>query len=264
MRFHLEGYACDLIIRDPSQLIVTFDFMQGPQAAPARDRVGWGHLFLEKLNLSALHVKPDINCWYRKPGVARFLETAQHAGLFSAFSLVMTYGGSMGGFAAMSFAEVTQARRCLVLNPQSSLGPSTQSWDKRFPEAWAQNWGGPYCDLAARTKNLERLVAVYDPYMTADRAQADGITHPRLSRLHLPFVGHSIGSHLQSMGALYAVFQQCLTGDIDTQDFYRRARQRRRLKRYKNIMTKRAVDRGCSQEKIKRLDALLPKPSIGT
>ena len=139
MRFLIDGYALDFHYRTPAALVVAFAARAESYPLPGT-QPAWGEEFLRKRGVSALHVSPDMSCWYRRPALEVFFTAARDAGLFAAFGTVMTYGGSMGGFGALSFSGLAQAQRCLALNPQIALGPSVRSWERRYPEALAQDW----------------------------------------------------------------------------------------------------------------------------
>ena len=161
----------------------------------------------------------------------------------------------MGGCGALSFSGLAQAQRCLALNPQIALGPSVRSWERRYPEALAQDWNGPLCNITAQAGQVGTLVLVYDPYQRPDRKQADLIGLDHAIHLHVPFVGHQMPNHLQKMGLLGDLFDQCLAGQIGIADFRLRARKRRSLVAWQQAMRVRNQDHPGRKA---RLDRLLP------
>lgn len=256
--FHIEGYTAELYLRDPKRLVVCFD-SRAEQYEDSRIRPAWALDFLRKQGCSALHIKPDQSCWYRRPQLAVFFEKARDSGIFAAFESVMTYGGSMGGFGALSFAGLSNAKICLTYNPQVNLGPSVRDWETRFEEALLQDWTSPLCDIDRQVANVETLVSVIDPYCLVDRKQLDLIETTRLMRLHLPFVRHRIPSHLLALGVLKDLFQKTADGSVEPEWFAHAVRRRRYLKRYRNEMLRRSQHRPARHQ---RLMDLLPSEGL--
>lgn len=250
----LPGYTVEVHLRDPSRLVVCFD-SRAESYDPSQTRPAWAYGFLEKRGLSAVHVKPDQSCWYRQSQVADLLTAARDAGLFAAFDTVMTYGGSMGGFGALSFAATTQATTCLALNPQANLGPDVRAWETRYPEALDQDWTGPLCDLGTTTATTANVICVLDPRYMPDRRQVELINNPHMTRLHIPFVRHRIPAHINALQMLKQLFADSLAGAVDPVWFRTQARRRRTLLRYRNEMLRRTQDHPTRRA---RLDRLLP------
>ena len=235
-RFALDGYDVDVLLRSESDLIVGFAPRNSIYPA-ATEAPAWGEGFLKKLGVSAFHVRPKKSCWYLGRDLQGFMRSASSTGLFSTWSNVMTYGGSMGGFAALAYARTVSARRVLSMNPQLNLGPSVRTWEDRFPEALEQDWTSDLTRIEEQVRDVETLVLVYDPYHRQDRRQVDLMTSPHAIRLKIPFVGHMMATHMKDLSVLGPVFRQTLRGEIDVQAFYRQIRGRRHLPRYRSRMT---------------------------
>ena len=259
-KFQIPGYEIVYCERSPKALIVTFRFMHSRKSLAEKEHKGWGYEFLKLKDLSALHVIPKGNCWFRRPSLEHLFRELREAGFFDRFDQVMTYGGSMGGFGALSFCALTKAKRCLALNPQINLGPEVRSWETRFGAALRQDWTSELCNIDQQISGTETVAVIYDPYERQDRLHAELIHDPRVQHLHIPFVGHNIPAHLVGMNIASAVFDQCLDGTIDGQDFAKMVRARRRLKRYKNTLSRKA------ENKPHRLDVInqfLDGPLVG-
>jgi len=221
----VPGYTVEIHLRDTSSLVVCFD-SRTAKYEPSQTRTAWGYGFLKRHGLSAVHVKPDQSCWYRQSQIFEVLDAARAAGLFSAFDRVLTYGGSMGGFGALSFAGVTQATACLALNPQANLGPDVRDWETRYPEALIQDWNSPLCDLGQTTSGASHVATVLDPYFFLDRKQVELIKNPKMEILAIPFVRHRIPAHINALKMLRKLFQDSLHGQVDTHWFRQEARRR--------------------------------------
>lgn len=106
----LEHYALEGYFFDTKRLIITFEHAASAKKADAY-RHGWGSVYLRRHKVSHICVKPKANHWYQKPGLAEALARLKDQGLFSLFQHRMTYGGSMGGFGALVFADDVLADR---------------------------------------------------------------------------------------------------------------------------------------------------------
>lgn len=248
----LEHYALTYYPRSTQNLVVTFD-PRMKSYPPSETREPWARGFLERYGVSALHVKPDGSSWYRLPDLEAAFRDLAAAGFFAGFDSVMTYGGSMGGFGALAFAGITGADRVLSLNPQVNLGPEVRSWEKRYRDAERLGWDAPICDIGQQLRQVATPVVVYDPYHAPDRKQVELIDAPHLVALHVPFVGHRMPGHLQSMRLLAPLFHQVLTGHLDIMGFCRLARRRRTLWRYKDTLLFKSIGHPARQERITRL-----------
>ncbi len=236
LRWHLDGYVVDYLARGTgTRLVVTFSARMDSYP-DARDVQHWGEGFVRKRGVSALHVQPLQSCWYRGRTLESFMQAARDAGLFAAHDRVMTYGGSMGGFGALSFAGITGAQAVLAMNPQTRLGPSVRDWETRFVDADAQDWTHPLCDIPQQAARVELPVLVYDPWLRPDRRQAELAGLTQAVHLHVPFAGHRTPGHLQHMGMLGSLFDQCMEGRVDRADFHLRVRARRSLVAWRTRM----------------------------
>lgn len=250
--FRLDGYVIKFNFRNVANLVVAFDHMQFPR--PNSDtHPGWGYGFLRANNVSSLHVTPDANCWYRKVSLQSFFKDAANFGLFERFENIMTYGGSMGGFGALSFAGICNANRCLALNPQVHLGPDVRSWEDRFTLALKQDWTDEFCDISKQLQNVETVVVVYDPYYVQDRKQIELLDRVDLIHIRVPFVGHHMPYHLIRMKMAQQIFSDSLSGSIDFAALNLMKRQRRNLDAYKDIVTERLTARGWNKRKIDKI-----------
>lgn len=235
--FVVGDYAVEVHPRHRCDLVVTFS-PRSPSKwkKPAFKRRAWGANFIASRGASAIHVKSGRNSWYRGPELRDFFLSARDEGLFAEFSNKMTYGGSMGGYGALSFSGIVGATCCLAYNPQINLGDSVRHWESRFPEASKLDWNDDICDIDQQIAKVSLPVVVYDPYYLPDRMQVDLLKSEHVLRLRVPFVGHRMPEHLLKMKMLSWVFDQCRSGEIDVSEFYQRSRARRQLERYYQCM----------------------------
>jgi hypothetical protein len=251
--FITGDYAIEVHHRHDFDLVVTFS-PRSPSKwkKPAAQRKAWGAAFIASRGASAIHVKSGRNSWYRGQELKNFFLRARDEGLFAQFSNKMTYGGSMGGFGALSFSGIIGATCCLAYNPQINLGPSVRHWENRFASASKLDWSDDICDIDGQIANVSLPVVVYDPCYSLDRMQVDLLSSEHVLRLRVPFVGHRMPEHLLNMKMLTWLFDQCRSGSIDISEFYKRARARRQLNRYYECMITAAGENNNRRQIIER------------
>lgn len=233
------GYSIDCHFRNPDILIVTFPSLAPVRAALAKDEPAWGKNFVAHRGYSAFHVKTNANCWYRRPELREAFGIMRGKGLFNGFKKIVTYGGSMGGYGALAYAGLCGATHCLALNPQTWLGPSVRTWENRFHVADEQSWVEGDLDVNEGIASVCNLVTACDPWEKRDAHHIEMISHPRHTKLHIPFVGHRTPKHLQDMKQLAWLFDIVVDDRLDLGEFYNRMRGRRMLQAWQNNISER-------------------------
>ncbi|MCP9483469.1 hypothetical protein NNA36_16005 [Shimia sp. CNT1-13L.2] len=236
-RAHLEHYAVDLFVQEKTQLTVCFDHLGRPEALPTREREGWGKSFLEShTDHSGLFIKPDRTNWFREPGLIEFLRSIGDIGLFSNFKKTMTYGGSMGGYAAIAFADLCHATTVFSLNPQATLRQDAVPWEPRFLNGKEEDWDGPLWLASDGCKKASKVFLVYDRQFTLDRKHVEMMDLPNVVELNVPFVGHKVPKHLRNMGCLDDLYHSISEENYDTCTWQKRVRARRKLPEYRETL----------------------------
>jgi tetratricopeptide (TPR) repeat protein len=193
--------------RDETRLVVTFDNYHDFRTL---DRKGFGEDFLADLGVSAIHVLSRDNDWFQYQETAPALEAIRIA---ADGRRVMTYGSSMGGYAAIRFADAVGAKAALALSPQYSVDVRKAPFEDR--------WGQDMRRIRFRPE-LERPIAcafypvvVYDP-TDIDRLHADRIdADTPIVRIRAPHAGHPAGALLAESGLLRDVVLRVLEGSLD-------------------------------------------------
>ncbi|MEP3634424.1 MAG: hypothetical protein ABJQ23_01000 [Shimia thalassica] len=238
-RIELDHYVIDFLQNSSSHLTVCFEHMGRPEAIPDRNRLGWGHTLLErKTNHSGLMIKPDYSNWYRQHGLFEFLKSLGEVSFFASFDRVMTYGGSMGGYGAIAFADVCQADIVLSMNPQATLNTEIASWEPRFKGGKAEDWSGPLCLASEGCKNAAEVYLVFDRRFDLDRKHIELLDIPYANELNIPYVGHFIPRHLKNMGFLGDLYYSIAEGEYDPVSWRRNFRKRRFLADYRENLLK--------------------------
>lgn len=222
------------------KLAVTFEPAGGPVHRPNNLRRNWGESFFVPRGYSFLSVKPKNVDWYRQPDLHDFFESDSFKVFIRQFPGAVVSGTSMGGFAALAFAEAFP--NCLILahGPQTTLDPDLTPWDKRFPTGSKQDWKGRFADGAKAAQSARRIYITYDPFHPQDRRHAHRVVGPNVVHLKMPFLGHGTPDWLLKMGVLTQVTELATEEKLDTLTFAKLVRRRRNLAKYYNAMYLRA------------------------
>ncbi len=238
---NLPHYRIDMFLADvTTKLVVTFEPM-GRKKTLGDQREGWGMDFLQGLGYSVMAVMIKECDWYRQTDLQVFFAQMRSRGFFASFAEVITYGGSMGGFAALAHADAVSATTVLALNPQASLSAQLAPWETRFGFVDRSQWQDGLINAAEGFKQAKQAYVVYDPLLTLDARHVQLLMadNPGLVKLKVPVVGHHIPQWLAEMGLLKPTAQAIFAGQFSAQAFHQQARQRRGLKRYWQMLIQR-------------------------
>lgn len=230
----LEDYTVDIFMRPRAKLVVCFDHAGIAENNPDRARTGWGFNFLHKhTEYAGLFVKPTSSNWFRKPGLYDLCAKMRDEGLFDHFTDVMTYGGSMGGYAALAYADAFCASSVLSLNPQATLADDLAPWETRFGRGKAQDWSTTPRIASEGCQKPAKVIVGFDRRCAEDARHVDMLDIPHMTELNIPFIGHGIPYHLAKMGLLERLFFDVAENRFDVAEWRRLVRARRALDDYK-------------------------------
>ena len=206
---------------DVSCWVVTFDHYG---LGPGFDRPGFGEEFFRQSGVSAIHVMGRREDWYQYPEMAAAMAAVRQA--TAGADRVMTYGTSMGGYAALRFADAAGANAVLAISPQYSIDPRKAPFEKRWLQDGRRIQWLPEID--------GRLVCGCRPVIVFDPAGEDG---PHIRRIEaeidivsadLRYSKHPSTTFLVETGLLKPLVFDVLSGTFDADAFKREAGQRRR------------------------------------
>lgn len=202
----------------------TFVTFEPFQDHPAAKRSGFGEHFLRKHRISAYHVMQTRNRWYQYPETPAALAAIRDE--IAAGQRVVTYGSSMGGYAAFRFSGVLGADAVIACSPQYSADLLRVPWERRWihlsrdiPFIWDR------LPLAAHT----RLYAFFDP-LDRDLHHVRLIERKaRVTRVPLPYSGHPSLQFMHEVGLLAPALLQIAEDTFDADAFVAQAHRHRRL-----------------------------------
>ena len=216
------------------RLIITFESSHPANNPvwPDGKRLAWGMKFFARAGFSVIGIKAIHNDWYRGPELQKFFETLVVEGFFERFSQITFYGGSMGGFGALSLSATVPGSTIIALNPQSSLDPEVVPWEDRFTEGRSAGWSGPLADAAITSLKAAKIWVCYDPFLQNDVRHIRRLPSDKLIELKLPGVGHSTPIALSRMGILNVVVLDIINGNMTASRFAQLSRCRRDILSY--------------------------------
>lgn len=225
-----ENYFLEGHIFNRDLLVVTFENSIGGDSRPDKFRKGWGFEPLRKRQISCLCIKPKRTDWYTRPDlVLAFEELRPH---FRRFRRIVTYGASMGGFAALTYADLIGATEVHAMGPQSTMSPSILQGEIRFPKSRAWSFDGPYGDAVGKYGKARRVFVYFDRAHPLERLQCNRLAAPNVTFVNMPFAGHSVAQFTVNAGAMVNIVDAIETGRFDAVGFYAALRTRRTLPAY--------------------------------
>jgi hypothetical protein len=193
---------------------------------PRLDRPGFGESFLRDRGYDAIHLINRTNVWYQYPEMPEALRAIREVA--SRYEDVFTYGSSMGGYAAIRFAEAIGARTAIAISPQYSVAPRIVPFDRRW-RAIARRIDFSREERRPGSAKVEPLV-FYDPCdLDARHFKLIARAFPRTTGIRLWHAGHPAGAYLSEAGILTSAISAILERRFDAMAFEREARAKRRL-----------------------------------
>lgn len=176
------------------------------------DRPGFGEAFFAHERIDAVHLLCRDSAWFQDFELGEALAAIRAA--CADATRVLAYGSSMGGYAAIRFADAVGAHAVLALSPQYSVDPKRAPFETRWIEARRRIAFDPAIDGPIRC--AARAAIVYDPTIAEDRAHADLIAADvPVTRLPLDHAGHPAGPFLAETGLLRPLVLDMLHGELD-------------------------------------------------
>jgi len=132
--------------------------------------------FVTSKGLNRIYLQTQKNDWYQRDGITEALEYIRS---IKGERIYITYGNSMGGFAAVEYAAEVNAEYFVALSPQCTINNEFMAYigDSRWSSV--RDYLMPECNLSNRTlagRNFKQLgVVLCDPDFQADYAHAHAI-----------------------------------------------------------------------------------------
>lgn len=207
--------------------IVAVTFSERADAQQQLDRPGFGQDFLRKAEIDGIFVTCRGNDWYQYPETPKALAViAERA---KRYPEVVTYGSSMGAYAAIRFASTIGANRVVAISPQYSIDPACAPFEKRWRRD-AERIPFIGDDMAAFAPKSALVYILVDP-LHPDFAHARLLSEalPKAVILRAPFAKHPVGHFLRESGIINIVISGLVLGKLSVAEWCNLRRSRRML-----------------------------------
>lgn len=200
-------------------VFVTFESMR---ADWPKGRKGFGEDFFAKRGRTAYHFLHAGNCWYQYEDMPEAL--ARVRADLAPGTRVISYGMSMGGYAAYRFSEPLGADVVIAFSPQYSIDRWRVWWERR----WGSQSRSVIWDRQKPRAEAVKYV-FYDP-LNLDRRHIRALRREApLELVRIYFSGHASIAYVQECGLLENAVVDIAEGRFDAARFERRIWQRRQV-----------------------------------
>lgn len=224
IRFESPQYLVREHVVSPDQPVyVCFDGWMHARDAEAYH--AFGYQFLRSRNLNTIEIVCRRNDWYQSDQAPAAIQAIRAAiGHRQCFG----YGSSMGGYAAINFAEEIGFELVIAFSPQFTVDhtkfPTEHRWDVDVEQIAA------FTADHALTPKAVQAVVFFDPHDRLDAAHVAAIEQrcPGLSCIPVPFGGHISAEFVAATGLLQEIALGLFQGRLDRSDVRMMIRRRRR------------------------------------
>lgn len=151
----------------------------------------WGDGFFAKYELGAIGFVSANQDWFPEAEMGKAIAAVLGRLARAPRERLVTYGVSMGGYAALKYAAALGVDAAIAFSPQISIKPADVAhFDTRYLRYYDE---AQHAEMRIRSEDLapENHV-LYDNFWTVDRKHADLIaTLGPVARFALPFTGHA-------------------------------------------------------------------------
>jgi len=209
-----------------AESIVTFESRDKRLSAVSSGRfgAGYGTGRLAPLGLNEFIIRRNRNHWFQTPEIE---EVAAIINRMTQGRRVLTYGSSMGGFAAINFASMLNAATFVALSPLHDVSPGNEAGDMRWPESEQLRFTHNLI-RAGECRDAEGFVFYFDRDR-GDVAHAELIGRDTAATLvPVEYGGHPCSFYLNATYKLKRVVAEVADGSFDVDQFYRVLEERTR------------------------------------
>lgn len=203
-------------------LVVAFDSYTDDRRL---ERIAFGERFAERHKIDLIAVISRDNDWYQYDELRDSLTTI--AAIAPSYDRVVSYGASMGGYAAIRFGRWAGAQTAVALSPQYSIDPAVCPWEIRWRIESSKIkfvLEGP--DVADGL--VQDTFIFFDPHDIDARHAELYRSSCGVRLVALPWSGHPCSGFLADLGLLPDTILDIAHGSFDPLSFERRCRQKRR------------------------------------
>lgn len=187
-----------------------------------------------KLAYAAIGFMAKFPNWFPQDSVIRAVE--QISSIVRDYSSVVSYGGSMGGYAAIKYSRLLGASHTIACCPQWSIDPAQCNGHKNGYESY---YNPHLINMGIETDDMSgNIVILYDPHHEVDSFHYNNICarYDNTTGMHVPYVGHHVTTVMAGTENLRKMIESARA-----QDRYRLATlishvRRKSPRRYENLL----------------------------
>lgn len=223
MLFESENVALRAAINFRSRTcVVTFSERSEDQKL---DRPGFGEDLIRRIECDAFFVTCRANNWYQ------YQEMPEVIGLLkerlSAYDDTVTYGSSMGAYAAIQYGGQIGANRAIAISPQFSVDPTKVPWERRWSRD-AERIIFVDDDICGSLTDKTHVFVLVDPcHPDMRHARLIEADSPRCTLVRMPLASHPVGHFLRETNLLKPVASELLLGNFKGHEWPARRRKAR-------------------------------------
>lgn len=206
-------------VSDDPLVVVNFEFWwPAPSLAPAPT----AEEFFTARGINFVGVRGAANDWFQDDEILDVIEAVRVA---TPGGRRVGYGGSMGGFAVINFAEDLELHSLVAVCPQFSIDPAKVPFEPRWrDEAAAITFRH---DKIGRISPIRRGYGIYDPATIDARHAALIRARHDIAPIELRFAGHDVLRMLTEAGVAAELLIGLVTDRFDRAAFVRNLRSGR-------------------------------------
>lgn len=177
---------------------------------------GFGRGRFAPLGMNEFLVRHNRNHWYQTPEMAQVAELiAERAN----GTRIVTYGSSMGAFAAVNFAHLLGAEQFIAVSPLFDVSPGNALDERRWAEDWVHTTFD-YNHLGTGAGRASRGY-VFFAANSPDRAHAELIAaHTEATLMPLEYGAHPVGFYLNRAYKMKRLVAEIAQGTFDEPSFW--------------------------------------------
>jgi hypothetical protein len=203
-------------------LVICFQYRQ---SAPHLDLPGFAEEFFAKFEIDAVFINCASNEWYQYPDLPIALSTVRS--FATLWKRSVTYGSSMGAYAAIRFAAAIGAQTSISVGPQFSPRSAVIEGEHRFDDDVA-SIVFLHEDSYQASSTIDNYV-IYDPLFKQDaRHITEYQKTVKVLPIPIPCGGHTPLIPLVQCGMLTELLLSLMQGSFSAPSFRRKFRQARR------------------------------------
>jgi hypothetical protein len=206
-------------VSDDPLVVVNFEFWW---PAPSREPPPTAQEFFTARGINFVGVRGARNDWFQHDEILEVLEAVRAA---TPGGRRVGYGGSMGGYAVINFAQDLGLDSLVAVCPQFSIDPRKAPFEPR--------WRDEAAAIAFRHDKIDRIAPIRHGYAIFDPATVDAAHMAMITRRHaitpirMHFAGHDVLRMLTGAGVAAELLIGLVRDTVDHAGFVRRLRATR-------------------------------------